>query len=686
MYKFKTLIIVVLCLAFLFSFTSCKKKIEADSTKYEISENVAAVSAEAESNDIYISDKDKKNMAEICRMDMLTLYFDKENYSVAVYDETADYLWRALPEEYNKEKTSVIALNILVDGVEYTLSSQSDSVAFSSSLYETAENGISVNYGFKRTLKDGRNININVPVLFSLKNGVFSVCVDCESLVGRDTDKDIILKSIEILPFFGSSSDGSEGDYILLPSGSGAILDTSESVKKFKEIKTTVYSEDNTARIGAFGMKKASSAFVCLIEKGEERATVSAAKALKTKGYNRVGAEFQITPTKKDENSVYVSDKSYNRKIELSYRFLSNESATYVSMASAVRELLIRNGSLTEGNIDTETEYPFNLSLLFKQGENVVTDFSKCYDMLSSLKSKGFNRINVFFSDIFKSDGFRVKKEFGDKNQFDNLVQFASVQNIGLYADIDLYKTEDDFAVSLKSESETVINADSFRKRLDKIILGFYESEFDGICISGAGEYLYGDYSKNAVSLKGELISETGKLCSSCSGFKALAVRGGNLYSVKYASNILSLEEDSELGSNKYCRSVPFLQSVLHGISEYSHTAINLSEDIIYSALKCAEYGAVPYFVWHYDDLSLEEEKDSLYYYNSLSYAQVLYERLKESFSDLRDSRITAHTEVKKDVFRTEFDNSSEIYVNYSDKAVSVNGVVIDSRSFIRVN
>lgn len=686
MYKFKTLIIAVLCLVFLVSLTSCKKNPEADSTRYQISEKAIAVSADAKSDAVYINPKSQKNMTEICRMDMLTLYFDKENYSVAVYDETADFLWKALPEEYKGEKPAVIALNVLVDGVEYTLSSQSDSVAFSSSLYETTENGVSINYGFNRTLDDGRRININVPVLFSLKDGVFSVSVDTENLVSRDNDKDIILTSIEILPFFGSNSVGAEGDYILLPSGSGAILDTSENVKKFKEIKVDVYSENNTARIGAFGMKTGASAFVCLIENGEEIASVSATKALKSKGYNRVGSEFEITPTEKDENTVYVSGEHYKGKIELSYRFLSNESVTYVSMASAVRELLIRNGSLTEGNIDTETLYPFNLSLFFKQGESVVTDFSECYDLISSLKSKGFDRINIFFGDIFKDDTLKTKKEFGTKKQFDDLVQLARKQNIGLYADIDLYKTEEDFAVNLKSESENVINASSLQNKLDKIILSFYESGFDGVCISGAGEYLYGDYSKNSVSLKGDLLSQIKKICSSCSAFKSLAVKGGNLYSVKYANTILSLEEDSELKSNKYCRSVPFVQSVLHGINEYSHTGINLSEDMTYSALKCAEYGAVPYFIWHYNDLSLTEEKDALYYYNSLSYAQVLYEKMKVTFEDLRDARITAHDEVKKDVFRTEFDNSTEIYVNYCDKAVSVNGVIVDAKSFIRVN
>ena len=53
--------------------------------------------------------------------------------------------------------------------------------------------------------------------------------------------------------------------------------------------------------------------------------------------------------------------------------------------------------------------------------------------------------------------------------------------------------------------------------------------------------------------------------------------------------------------------------------------------------------------------------------------------------SDLRDKKITAHSEVKSGVFRTEYGSSISIYVNYNDKDVTVNGVTVEANSFIRI-
>ncbi len=689
MYKVKTLLGVLLCLLAFLSFSSCTKQATADSTKTKKSDDVITVSAKSDTNEIYISKNNKSDMTEICQMDMLTLYFDKENYSVAVYDKTSSFLWRALPSAYKNKKAAVISVNVLVDGVEYTLNSQSDSVAFSSCLYDISENAVSVSYGFKRTLEDGTKISITVPAVYRLKDGVFSVEIDCENLVGDETHSNVVLKSICVLPFFGSYSDGTDGDFILLPSGSGVIVDTSEKADKFKTLSTEVYSAENgneTASIAAFGMKRNNSAFVCLIEDGEEFATISVDKALKSKGYNSIGAKFTITPTDQDEEFLYASNEKYTGKIKLSYRFLSFESADYVSMASAVRELLIRNGSLTESNISSYTEYPFNLKLNFTEEGETVTNFSQCYDLLSSLKAKGFSSINLIISGALKKNAFTLDKKYGSESDFQKIKQYADIQGIKLFSEINAYETEDDFAVNLKDETEAVIKGSAVMDKFDEMIADVMKSEFDAVVVNDAGKYIYSDYTKGGVNLKDSLKETVGVICRSISTFKDLAVSGANLYSLKYARYAVDVSCKSDFDENKYCVSVPFVQSVLHGTIEYSHESINLAEDMVFSMLKCAEYGAVPYFEWHYSDLSYEDEIDMAYYMETITLAQTFYEKMKATFFDLADSRITAHEEIKANVYRTEFDNSTEIYVNYSKKAVTVNGVIIDAQSFLRVN
>lgn len=47
---------------------------------------------------------------------------------------------------------------------------------------------------------------------------------------------------------------------------------------------------------------------------------------------------------------------------------------------------------------------------------------------------------------------------------------------------------------------------------------------------------------------------------------------------------------------------------------------------------------------------------------------------------------MTDHYEVADGVFCTEYDTGAMIYVNYTDESYSTRGVVVDARSFLRVN
>ena len=47
---------------------------------------------------------------------------------------------------------------------------------------------------------------------------------------------------------------------------------------------------------------------------------------------------------------------------------------------------------------------------------------------------------------------------------------------------------------------------------------------------------------------------------------------------------------------------------------------------------------------------------------------------------------MTDHYEVDDGVFCTEYDTGSMIYVNYTNEDFSILGVVVEARSFLRVN
>ncbi|MCM1544430.1 MAG: DUF5696 domain-containing protein, partial [Ruminococcus sp.] len=134
------------------------------------------------------------------------------------------------------------------------------------------------------------------------------------------------------------------------------------------------------------------------------------------------------------------------------------------------------------------------------------------------------------------------------------------------------------------------------------------------------------------------------------------------------------------------CESVPFLQAMLHGVVSYAGKPINLASNPETAMLKAAEFGCVPSFEFYYEDFGTEKKPDNYHYMNYATDAQLCYDRMSSVFSDLGDKKITAHYRVKSGVYCTEYGGSTSVYVNYNKNDVTVAGVTVEARDFLRVN
>ena len=367
--KKRTFAIIFSALLFLSLLSSCSSGAKSGAKVFE-KISPASVSA-GQKNALGFSNAKKEKLRLVSKTDMAALYFDEKTFSVCVYDSGADKLWRSLPENETSENTSVLSAVVIADGKEYTLFSQSDSVALGNADYTLGNDGVTVNYRFKKTLGK-EDADFTVPVVFSAKDGMLVCSVNCKDI--KVSDGNIILKSISILSWFGADRDGKSGDFILVPDGCGAIIDTSKRVEKFEDISLSVYggdpsleeSESAEVCVPAFGKKSGDGAFVALIENGGAIAKIGASKSLKKSGFNRVFASFDLAQTMSDEKKTYVSKNGFDGLVSVSYRFLSGDNANYVAMASACRELLIRSSVLSMNERETAQSegLPFELTLL----------------------------------------------------------------------------------------------------------------------------------------------------------------------------------------------------------------------------------------------------------------------------------------------------------------------------------
>ncbi len=646
--------------------------------KIRLKDTEVPVWSEEMDRELFICDGKTKNMKKVVSSGVLQMYIDEKTLAVCVLDTISGKVWSTLPQSDAGEDTANISINVITGGREYTLSSQTDSVYRGKSSYSIKDDTLTVSYNFCRETQRGKTIDITLPVKFSLSDGALKVKVDCSALSDNSEGK-VYVKSIAVLPYFGAYTDGSEGDFMLLPSASGVIVDAHKKPKTFQEISLPVYGEDiakdctadSYVPIGTFGMKKGSNAFICLIDKGEALGTIKCRKELKKGGYNRVYSEFEIRANTEQEGRIYLSEETYEGIISLSYRFLSGNNADYITMAGACRELLIRQGRLTDSNTLPTNNYPFNLTVVTKTQESGDTSTAdQTVEMLSSVMAKGIGNINLMLTSA-------EEKDFGKVMDFAVKEKFSLSFTHNLFS----YEGKGDKTLTGNRNPSGLSSAD-ITDNVEDMIYTMREDAV-GLRLDDCGKILPSSYSKGNVRSRDKLLTEISSLCASLSSHGSLTVSTPNIYTVKYATNIVNLPLKSPLEDNRYCTGVPFLQAVLHGICDYSFTAVNLSDDPNMAMLKAIEYGAVPHYEWYFASMG---ENDKYCYSNSLSQARLLWENSKAMFSDLRDQRITSHEEVKENLMRTIYSNGTEILVNYGDKAVTVSGITVDPMGFVRVN
>jgi hypothetical protein len=135
-------------------------------------------------------------------------------------------------------------------------------------------------------------------------------------------------------------------------------------------------------------------------------------------------------------------------------------------------------------------------------------------------------------------------------------------------------------------------------------------------------------------------------------------------------------------------QTVPFLQIVLGGYAGYYGTPVNKSSDKVFHVLRSIEYGTsgISYLlsatgnteVW---EMEWNEYRNTLYtdHINEISDFQ---KQINEYVMKTGGAALTDHREVQDKVFRSTFDNGIQVYVNYNEKDVLIEGIEIAGMSF----
>lgn len=589
--------------------------------------------------------------------------------------------------------------------------------------YKQIENGV-------RVLYDLQNASIKLALDFSLSDRGLVVEVPQECI---EENGDYDITSLKIMPYFADALDSNNG-YYFYPDGSGAIMEFKDSahyletelaltvygdILKYKNMLSVFDEEDPSVTLPVFGANINDNGFIGIIEEGEEVAKIKVNPTNSVIPTNALYAEFQFRRSFSDARIAGSGVMTFDQKLiesqrKIEYIFLDEGKSTYSDMAVAYRDYLMNDCGVTE---KAETDaIPLSLDLfmgIYEEGMlfdtfKTVTTFDQSQTILKALKDEGVDDIQLQLKGWTHGGYFRDPEmfppngKFGGKSGLKKLSSYAEENGVQLSLETNLmeanakaggYSERKDVVylgnktifqngdISIMSPSTARKNADDFLEEAAKY-------DIDGVSYYALGEYVPYNYNADDYITQGQAADIWQDIFQTTKDKDLfVSVQGGNSYVLPYADKITDLTyKDS--GYLLTTKSVPFYQIAVHGLTEYTGQAANLSSDLEKEKLKWVEFGYIPYFELTYsgsEDLMYTNyaELFSSEYTSWIDEASEIYQEFNENLKDVWNALITSHEEVKTDVFKVTYDNGKVVYVNYNDEDVVVDGVTVNAMDYV---
>lgn len=292
--------------------------------------------------------------------------------------------------------------------------------------------------------------------------------------------KEFPLTTIEILPYFTSAYQEKEG-YMLIPDGSGAIMNYNNGktkyvqyakgvyttdLSKMEEIKVTetkdlmfpMYAIVNTNVPGNDGIQ---SGILADAITGTSQIRVSANISGISDSFNKIFFSAFYRESQKTTIGVgyyattytkWTEDRIHN-DITINYNFLEQDELNYSAIAKRYRNILIDRYNIeTKDNTDETVlnvsligAYDFRnnfLGVVYRDYE-AMTTFAQAEEILADLKAHGANHINAYYLGWRKKglidttfENMKHSSELGSKADLNSLSTYAKSNDVDLYMDV----------------------------------------------------------------------------------------------------------------------------------------------------------------------------------------------------------------------------------------------------------
>ena len=590
----------------------------------------------------------------IAENDHYALYMNEEYLSIIVQDKaTGAYMESAVSYDDNKNNAtwSAAMRSALVLTVIYGITDTQQADLINDEVAKDityTDNGFSAKVYWSK-YKFGMTLEVELT-----EDGVIASVPD-ESIV--EDGEDYFIGTISVYPYLGHSYLDQKEGYMFIPDGNGALIYLEDKEGRFRSGFTSmIYGDDpgfarqsasnlwqdhniindaNKVIAPVFGMAHTSEgiAYLAVVEKGAERASIIANPNGANVDYNRIYARFteRVVFTQYNGNnssSAYQTAETgrSHSDLQVHWIFLAGDDANYCGMANAYRAYLLERGDLVPS---ADNSYNTRVDFLGSDRESwvvgtsavVMTTTDDIREIYEDLKKEGVTDLFSVYKGWQKGGiynlpigSYKADSKIGGTGDLTSLMEEAENAGIQFY----LYND----ALRLNPvESSSVFNVvkQINRRRFSESTYKDVYEEFlylipsrtgtllgqfvnsctkkgvNNLALAGITNTLYSNYYDNVFYSRHNTAEEYDKIFGQIAGQTDLVMEQPFAYLWKYTDAFL----DMPLYTSNYMyedESIPFMSIVLKGVmpmySEYVNFEANKQEFF----LKMVETGTFPSF------------------------------------------------------------------------------------------
>jgi hypothetical protein len=310
------------------------------------------------------------------------------------------------------------------------------------------------------------NRTINVSLIYKLEGDSLLATIPRDSIYFNRNN--VQITHLTILPLFGAADESKSG-YMLVPDGSGALIELNNEKKIYGAYNKPVYGRDKLVftdeltiadsmmPLPVFGIKADDEAFIGIIEEGDAAARIVADISGKISQNNIISAKILINANSARSNQGLSSGlgKKYQNELldtdlTMRYYFLKGDNAHYTGMALKYRDYLLANNSIKQQEIKDSIPLSISMvqSIIHKKSfvgiprEAVLplTTFEQTQFIIEELMSRGVDdlilQVKNWSNNANLNTPFNrvdVLRELGGNTGFRQLIQFTADHNIDFY-------------------------------------------------------------------------------------------------------------------------------------------------------------------------------------------------------------------------------------------------------------